>query len=794
MTHTAVRWDEWSVTAYRGNQELATLALLALAAVAGTLKVELADRSGRLNLGLPAIYLALLVRGAPTALLCAVLDALTSSLLRRQQGGKPVLRPQLAHRILFNVADLALSVYVAAAVFRGLLSAIGGAPGAAADVPVSFGLFLFPTLVSGLVYYTVNTGTIAAAIALSQRASIWETWSANFVWAAPGFVFGAVGTLAATCLVPSHSIWLTIGCLCSVGLVSLATHTTYRLYSSKLVELREMNQSLVACLALAIDARDPYTNGHISRVCYYAMQVANRLGMSGKEMEAVKIASMLHDVGKLGVPDHILRKPGKLTPEEYAQVQQHVTIGGAILGPVPFGVPVVPIVLSHHERYDGRGYPRGLKGEEIPIGGRVISVVDVFDALTSDRPYRKALTRGEALAHLRENAGSHFDPRVVRALEETPPFEEGMESDLWSFETRMSLPEPEAALIPAPANAIHQISRANGELYAMYEVSRGLPATLALDETLALILDKTQQLVEAKTAALFLVVPDRAMIRCEGARGLDADALTGMEIAAGEGVSGRVVESGESMVNAQASLDVGRRCVPGENQELSSALVVPIRYQQRTLGTISVYHSAYNFYTDEHRRLLTIIADHAGQAIESAHEYEATHQLALTDPLTGLSNARHLSLNLEQALPSCREQARSMAILLIDCDRLKQINDDFGHAEGNRALVTIARVLRQETRETDLLCRYAGDEFVLAVPGLDAVGAADLARRLQSAVGAIELLSSERGKSIRLGVSIGAAVFPDDGDDAPVLIAVADERMYRDKAGRRAGSGAASVA
>src|SRR5262249_28954754 len=160
-----------------------------------------------------------------------------------------------------------------------------------------------------------------------------------------------------------------------------------------LVELRELNASLVACLALAIDARDPYTNGHISRVCYLATTVAARLGLRGKELEAVKIASMLHDVGKLGVPDHILRKPGKLTPEEYEQVQQHVTIGGAILEPVPFHGPVVPIVLAHHERYDGRGYPRKLAGEEIPLGGRIISVVDVFDALTSDRPYRKAMSR-----------------------------------------------------------------------------------------------------------------------------------------------------------------------------------------------------------------------------------------------------------------------------------------------------------------------------------------------------------------------------------------------------------------
>jgi diguanylate cyclase (GGDEF)-like protein len=349
----------------------------------------------------------------------------------------------------------------------------------------------------------------------------------------------------------------------------------------------------------------------------------------------------------------------------------------------------------------------------------------------------------------------------------------------------MDIPLPDAAPSPAHASAIDQIGRVNGELYAMYEVSRGLPASLGLEETLSLILDKTEQLIDAKTAVLFLLDADRTNIRCTGARGLYSDLLLGMQIVVGEGASGRVAASGQPMLNTQAALDVGRRIAPGENMELSCGLIVPIHAQQRILGVLSVYHSAYNFYTEENRRLLTMIADHAGQAIENAWEYESTRRLALTDHLTGLGNARHLSLYLTHALPSCGEQSLPLALLLIDCDGLKQINDALGHEDGSRALVTIAQVLRQETREGDFLCRYAGDEFVLAIPNMDQAAADDLARRLQSAVGAIELLSADRAKTIKLGVSVGAAVFPGDATEARALIAVADERMYGDKTRRR---------
>src|SRR5205807_8048205 len=158
-----------------------------------------------------------------------------------------------------------------------------------------------------------------------------------------------------------------------------------------------------------------------NRVRHYATAHAKAAGVSGPELEAVATGALVHDIGKLGIPDHILSKPGKLAPEEFRRIQSHVAIGTEILSPIPFPFPVVDVVRTHHERWDGLGYPHGLKGEEIPIGGRIISIVDVFDALTSDRPYRRALSGEPAPRVPQEGAGKPVDPKLVQWFESGRP-------------------------------------------------------------------------------------------------------------------------------------------------------------------------------------------------------------------------------------------------------------------------------------------------------------------------------------------------------------------------------------
>ena len=156
--------------------------------------------------------------------------------------------------------------------------------------------------------------------------------------------------------------------------------------------MAELHLATIEALALAIDAKDQTSQTHIRRVQLYATSVARALGMSENEVQGVKTAALLHDIGKLAVPEHILSKPGPLTPEEFQKIRAHPKVGADIVSSVPFPYPVAPLILSHHERWDGKGYPSGLKGDEIPLGARILSVVDYFDALMAERPYHKAMS------------------------------------------------------------------------------------------------------------------------------------------------------------------------------------------------------------------------------------------------------------------------------------------------------------------------------------------------------------------------------------------------------------------
>src|SRR5205085_2678373 len=172
--------------------------------------------------------------------------------------------------------------------------------------------------------------------------------------------------------------------------------------------------STIETLAMAIDAKDDVTHSHVRRVQTLALALSRELGMSGEsELKASEAAALLHDTGKLAVPEHILNKPGGLTPAEFEKMKLHADIGADILSLVGFPFPVVPIVRCHHENWDGSGYPNGVKGTDIPVGARILSVVDCFDALTSDRPYRKRLTSADALQVLRERSGTMYDPDLV---------------------------------------------------------------------------------------------------------------------------------------------------------------------------------------------------------------------------------------------------------------------------------------------------------------------------------------------------------------------------------------------
>jgi diguanylate cyclase (GGDEF)-like protein/putative nucleotidyltransferase with HDIG domain len=561
---------------------------------------------------------------------------------------------------------------------------------------------------------------------------------------------------------------------------------SYRLYMDKIRRdlehisaLNDLNNSVIASLATAIDAKDHYTNKHLSRVQTYALAIAGHLGLPTDQYEAVRCAALVHDIGKLGVPENILTKPGKLTPEEYERMKEHVEIGAAILRPVQFPWPVVEVVMGHHERWDGLGYPQGLKESDIPIGARVIALADVFDALTSDRPYRKAMTLPMAMEYVHQHAGTHFDPACVDALI-------AVLDDCQRRITEMGDGDPmglgTVGRVPQKISndVMRQIARANSEFFAMYDVSQTLRGTLTLDSSMNAVMDKIQQMsVPFDTCAIFLEDGEN-MLTVAAVAGRYKDLLFGMRIAPGEGLSGRAFQDLQTIVNAPATNDVGRKVPHTETLELNASLVVPLRANGKTLGTISVYHASYNIYTEDHARLLALIADHAANTIENARRLQESQEMALTDVLTGLPNARSLNNALTKRLEESRRTHEVFAMMLIDLDNFKSVNDVLGHLRGDEVLRLVSAAMQGCVRNGDLLARYAGDEFILVMPNSSHETVEDIRKRIEEAVRMIRV-----DDQITIGASIGHAFYPEDGLNARDLIEIADSRMYADKNLRR---------
>ncbi|HYM25072.1 MAG TPA: diguanylate cyclase, partial [Vicinamibacterales bacterium] len=526
---------------------------------------------------------------------------------------------------------------------------------------------------------------------------------------------------------------------------------------------------------------------------------ARALGMGENEIQGVKTAALLHDIGKLAVPEHILSKPGPLTQEEFQKIRIHPQVGAEIISGVPFPYPVAPLILSHHERWDGKGYPAGHKGEEIPLGARILSVVDYFDALVSERPYHKAMNLDSAFGLLRQESGKALDPRVVQTFVDMYPAlvsEAEASQEPTRKLTRVAGPAPSAApavgLVAEDAartNVFQDIALAHREIYALYEIAQAMGSSLGVSDTMALISSKLSNIVPFSCCALFLYVEDSETLRCRFATGVESDVIQTMTIRSGHGLTGWVARNRRPLVNARPSADFEAAGHPPERTTLHSALVCPLLFNERFIGTISVYHLEPSIYTDDHRRLLDRISEQAAAVIYNSMVFEQTQEDSLTDPLTGLPNTRFMFMHLTRELARAERLKSEVSLLVMDLDRFKDINDTYGHHVGDRALRDIAGVLRAAIRPYDICVRYAGDEFIVVLSGCGAEEAERKRLELQHAVDELQF-EARPGRMLPLAISIGASIFPHDGDSYETLLATADSRMYRDKTRRkRAGGG-----
>jgi len=755
---------------------------LAVAILASGLKVQLPGIDGTMSVNFLFILLGVLELSLPETLVIGCTASLAQSVWQLRGRLDPV-------KVLFNVAGMMAN---ASALTFLTYHSLAGRFGS--NKPILL-------MMSALVFFFANTLPISIVIALTEGKSSRKVWSECYFWSFPYYLVGAaaVGLVG---IVNRSAGWQT-----SLLVLPLIywVYRSYRLYLGRLeaekerVEIEKrhveqiasLNMRTIEALALAIEAKDHTTHTHLQRVRTYAVEMAKELNLGEEQIEALRAAALLHDIGKLAVPEQIINKPGKLTPEEFEKMKVHPLVGAEILDRVAFPYPVAPIVRSHHERWDGTGYPEGLAGENIPIGARILAAVDCLDALASHRQYRPALPLSEAMAKVREKAGTWFDPQIVSILENRYIELERMAQMSEDTQVTSGLSRSvrvERGLAPAagfertePTHAaientdfLSSIASARQEAQTMFELSQDLGVSLSLSETLSVLSMRLRKMIPYDSIAVF--VNRNGWLLPELVSGENFRALSSLKIRVGEGLCGWVAENSRPIVNGNPQVEAGYSADPGkQTTQLQSALVVPLEGLNGVVGVLAMYQTNRDAFTPDHLRILLAVASKVALSVENALKYQQAESSATTDYLTGLPNARSLFVHLAQEVARCRRMKTSLAVLVCDIDGFKQINDSFGHLEGDKLLREFTTRLKDVCRGYDYVARMGGDEFVITAPGLTAEAAKEKAERLNQA--AIESGKHVCGREL-ITLSVGMAFCPEDGFDVERLLAEADRRMY----------------
>ncbi|HVF54786.1 MAG TPA: diguanylate cyclase [Pyrinomonadaceae bacterium] len=773
--------------------------LLLLTVAAGRFTVPFINADGtshsRKSVADAFIFLAAMIYGAAPATILAGVDGLHSS--RRIRDWRV--------RVLTTSA-LIVSTCAAVYVYEFLITMLNAGADASQGHEAPLSLLLLPLCVMAFVQYFLRTLASVAFVAFETGQMRLSFSRTSLVWTSITQMAGASSAAL------FYSTWRGSGfTFLFVGaLIIVLVYLLYRFNEQRVEEVRraeaeklrhiqemaDLHMNTIESLAIAIDAKDQTTHGHVRRTQIYALELGKILGVKDAELEALRAGALLHDVGKLAVPEYILNKPGKLTAAEFEKMKVHTVVGGDIIKRVNFPYPVEDIVRYHHEKWDGTGYPKGLKGEQIPLVARIISVVDFYDATRCDRPYRLGMKREDSLSLLRSMAQASFDPRVVEKFIEHIDFFDSLiaEQDIQEQVASESDAEitgvgPDAGLasdtMGAPGDSgFRSIAEAQREVFALHEIAQTIGSSLNLQDTVTLVSSKLRAIVPFDTCIIFVVDDKTGKAHPAHVAGEHAEFFSRRRVTVGEGITGWVVANARSMCNTSPELDmIG---VPEEiATSIRGVLVAPLIREDGAFGAITLYSTNRSSYTIEHVRLLESVSLHASSALNNALMFEKTKESALTDPLTELPNARALHLMLEQRIAECQRLNREpVAVLTMDIDNFKEVNNTYGHGIGDRLLASIAGVIKTQLRQMDVLARYAGDEFVAIMPMASTDVASVVAERIRSAVESHKF-SVRTGRTMQVGVSIGIGCFPEDGETADELLMAADRNMQRDKHSRK---------
>ena len=771
----------YALSHWQSHDPMRFACYLAVAILASGLKVQLPGIDGTMSVNFLFILLGVMELSLPETLVIGCTATLVQSVWQARKRLDPV-------KILFNVAGMMANASALTYLSFHWLAARYGS-----NKPILL-------MLAALVFFFANTLPISVVIALTEGKSSRRVWSECYFWSFPYYLVGAaaVGLVG---IVNRAAGWET-----SLLVLPLIywVYRSYRLYLGRLEaekervevekrhveEIASLNMRTIEALALAIEAKDHTTHTHLQRVRTYAVAVARELGLPGAEIEALRAAALLHDIGKLAVPEQIINKPGRLTPEEFEKMKVHPLVGAEILERVAFPYPVAPIVRCHHERWDGTGYPEGLSGANIPIGARILAAVDCLDALASHRQYRQALPLAEAMAKVQEKAGTWFDPQVVGILERNYVELERMAQMTEEPAAPHSLSKTakvERGLAPAtgfertdPTNGhvdsadfLTSIASARQEAQTMFELSQDLGVSLSLSETLSVLSMRLRRMIPYDSIAVF--VNRNGWLLPELVSGENFRVLSSLKIRVGEGLCGWVAENCKPIMNGNPQVEAGYAVDLGKHSTLQSALVVPLEGLNGVVGVLAMYHANRDAFTPDHLRILLAVASKVALSVENALKYQQAESSATTDYLTGLPNARSLFVHLAQEVARCRRMKSPLAVLVCDIDGFKAINDSFGHLEGDKLLREFSTRLKDACRGYDYVARMGGDEFVITAPGLTPEAAQEKAERLNQA--AIESGRHVCGREV-ITLSVGTAFCPEDGYDVERLLAEADRRMY----------------
>jgi diguanylate cyclase (GGDEF)-like protein/putative nucleotidyltransferase with HDIG domain len=767
---------------YRGPTPGYQWAILTLASVfVATINVRLPKISSVISMGDVFVILSLLYFGPGPALLMYWIDitvAHFSDILKRRS--THARAKIFLDRFLFNWGCCSLSV---ASIDIALQSV--GYLAENKSLPLTVSL-----TVIAIVWFFVNTITVSLAISFWMRRGFWTVWREGLDL----YLLNFAGSAAVAGLITSYSNEVVPSVLFLSIPIAAVLLQLYRFHISKydqaqthLSDLNKLYLQTIETLAAAVDAKDRYTHGHIRRVQSYATELAKRVGVSDEaDLMAIRTGALLHDIGKIAIPEYILNKPTVLTDSEYSRMRLHPVIGSNMLKNIEFPYAVVPIIRSHHERWDGNGYPDGLRGEQIPIAARILAIVDCYDALTTDRPYRSPMQREELIEFFRGESGKAYDPALVDVLvtnlgyiEEIGQVASVDALDVWGFaenvsaEPKVLRPLQKVQPISTYGKALAGGTELQAHLFSAFEFARANIQCLTPKDVFAFMGRKLEELASFDAAVFYLADLERGVVVAEHVLGKEGSSLRGIELPLEKKLTGWAASNNQALCNLPPFPDfLGFEQSPAF--EISA--IAPMNRNGFIWGAISLYRKEKIKFSDEEFRRVEVIASQTALALANCNAQEGLG--ALVDPSTGLANGYHLHLMFDQLVVDAQKFDYPFALMVLRLDD-RRIRRQWGFTSGEEAVRAVANLLRREFRENDLIVRYAADEFFAIVPRIDRNQAESIQGRLQSELEKIRI-PARSGMQISIPLESGVAMFPEDGLDVETLVAVAHWQLRRD--------------